>query len=160
MGTSAMHYENFNCTGHDQLWCIYTDSKFYIAIGKGREVLELCWLGASYTHVLRSQWGTFCYIAWGCLVGMKTHMGFLLRQYPWPLARWWMEKEVMWCDLRGQRCWPMDFWQKRKVCGMTSVDLRNFGEKGSRVVQPPQCEKHKKKSLKCVYNSYNRFHYK
>ena len=31
-----------------------------IAIGKGREVPELCWLGVGYTHILWWQWGTFC----------------------------------------------------------------------------------------------------
>ena len=31
------------------------------------------------------------------------------------------------------------------------ADLWIFGKKGSHVAQPPQCKKHKKKSLKCVF---------
>ena len=31
-----------------------------ITLGKGRRVLELCWSEASYTRILRPQWGTFC----------------------------------------------------------------------------------------------------
>ena len=45
--------------------------------------------------------------------------------------------------------------RKRKSCGMTSevksANSRIFGKKGSRVARRPQCEKHKKMSLKCVY---------
>ena len=115
------------------------------------------------------------WLAWGCLVGTKTHMGFLLRQYRCPLAtRVVNEKGSRVARPQSKKCQLVDFRRKRKVCGATSGakvptrgfsakketvwrDLpaifhsRNFAEKGSRVARCPQREKHNKMSLKCVY---------
>ena len=67
-----------------------------------------------------SMWDPFC--------RAKKHMGFLLRQYPWPLAtRLRAKKEIM-CN---QKCRLMDFRRKRKSCGATSLPFftRGFSAK-------------------------------
>ena len=66
-----------------------------IAIGKGREVPELCCRGADgscFAHMV----ARVCAHV-GTLLWAKMHMGCLLRQYHWPLAmQFGAKKEVVW----------------------------------------------------------------
>ena len=66
-----------------------------IAIGKGREVPELCRQGVDGSHFARMVARVCAHV--GTLLWAKTHMGCLLRQYRWPLAtRFRAKKEVVW----------------------------------------------------------------
>ena len=100
----------------------------------------------------------------GCLVGMKMQMGFLLRQYPWPLAMWVVSKKGSQCQPQREKVPTCRFLAKKEGvwCDLSTkgADSWNFGKKGSHVVQPLQRKKDKKKTLKWVYNTYNRFHSK
>ena len=68
-----------------------------------------------------SLWDPFC--------RAKKHMGFFLRQYPWPLAMQLRAKREIVCN---QTCQLTDFWRKGKQCGATlagKVPTHGFSEK-------------------------------
>ena len=81
------------------------------------------------------------WLAWGCLVGTKMHMGFLLREYRCPLAtRGVSEKgshvaqpQRKKVPTRGFSAKKEGVWRELSTKG---ADLRIFGEKGSRVARP------------------------
>ena len=82
-------------------------------------------------------------------------MGFLLRQYRWPLAtRVVSEKGSRVARPQSTKVPTRGFSAKKETVWRdlpAIFHLRNFGEKGSRVARRPQREKHNKMSLKCVY---------
>ena len=63
-------------------------------------------------HSCASMWDPFC--------STKKHLGFLLRQYSWPLATW-LGAEQKRKSCANKKCQLADFWRKRKQCGMTSL---------------------------------------
>ena len=119
---------------HENIWLFlrlkFQPEKYIQTSSKGRRVPELCHWGAGHSHFACMVACVFAHVA--TLLWAKVHMGFLLRQYPWPLAMWFrVKKEVVWqifgkkgrCVAQPQhkRCRLMDFQRKRKRCGTTSL---------------------------------------
>ena len=126
-----------------------------IALGKGREVLELCSWGLDYLHFVAAVAHVFAHVR--CLL---MHIGCLLRQYPWPPATQvvsekgshvaWpqsekvpthglsVKKEGVWCDLskKGTNSWI--FGEKGNDVAQPPCHFSQLGEKGRCVVQPQQ----------------------
>ena len=112
-----------------------------VALGKGRRVPELCSRGsdcsrfaAAVEHVLARVFARV--LPCGMPFGDEKPHGMPFEAIP-------LSPSHVGCE------------RKRKSCGVTSevksANSRIFGKKGSRVVRPPQREKHNKMSLKCVY---------
>ena len=121
-----------------------------VSSGAGSAHVLLVFMLACFSHCARM----------ATLLWVKTHMGFLLRQYRCPLAtRVVSEKGSRVARPQSQKCRLADFRWKRKWCGATSLpffttrrkrkvggatsaaksaDSRIFGEKGICVARPPE----------------------
>ena len=109
-----------------------------IALGKRREVLELCHQGVDCSHV--SHMLLACFSHFTCVFAHMPPCGVPFgdeNAHGMPFV------VCMWHDLSQQKSQLADFWQKRKVCGTTSVskgaDSWIFSKKRC-VVQPQQAK--------------------